>query len=457
MNWIQKELRTIDLKDKRLNNRVKSVLESLSKEPLESIPSTVKNHNDVMATYRLFQNNKVTDEKLMNVHKESTISRMREHKTILLLQDTTELDYSSKSTKIKGLNRLSIDERRGLLLHAQIAVTPDRLCLGCIGAEFINRTEEKISQSQRNKLPVSEKESYRWIKGYERANDISQELPGTQIISVADRESDFYDFYSEAVKGEADWIVRGYRNRQIEVDSDYDKMLDSLKNSPPIAEIKLIKQKTKEQSKREAVLTLYAKELTLLPPGNKEEYAKEKVNAIWLKEENPPEGMEPISWLLVTSLPISSIDSCFDIVNYYLCRWDIELFFKTLKSGCKVEELQLEKVERLKPCLILYMIVAWRILYLTMLGRRCPDLPCNVVFEKIEWETACSVHFKEPPPKHPPTLQDMITIIASFGGFLNRKNDLPPGNKTMWIGLQKLACYCTAAEAFSEISCRKKE
>jgi len=457
MNWAQEELRTIDLKDKRLNNRVKSVLESFSKEPLESIPSTVKNHKDAMATYRLFQNDKVTEAKLLDVHKESTISRIKEHKTVLLLQDTTELDYSSKSTKIKGLNRLNSDTRRGLLLHSQIAVTPDRLCLGSVGAEFINRSEEKISPSERSKLPSTEKESYRWIKGHKIANDLSKELPGTQFISVSDRESDFYDFYSEAAKGEADWIVRGYRNRQVEDNSAYDKMLDSLKKDGPLAEIKLIKPKTKSQSKREAILALYAKELTLLPPENKENYDKEKVNAIWLKEENPPENMEPISWLLLTSLPISSIDSCFDIVNYYLCRWEIELFFKTLKSGCKVEELQLEKVERLKPCLILYMIVAWRILYLTMLGRRCPDLPCNIVFEKIEWETAYQVHFKATPPKDPPTLQDMIIIIASFGGFLNRKNDMPPGNKTMWIGLQKLACYCTAAEAFSEISCRKKE
>ena len=124
-----------------------------------------------------------------------------------------------------------------------------------------------------------------------------------------------------------------------------------------------------------------------------------------------------------------------------------QLFFKILKSGCQIEELQLEKLERLEPALAFYMIIAWRVLYLTMLGRSCPELPCNVMFADEEWQALYIVAKRQTPPQVPPSLNEMVRMVAGFGGFLNRKNDGFPGPQTLWIGLQRCRDFVLAMEA----------
>ena len=130
---------------------------------------------------------------------------------------------------------------------------------------------------------------------------------------------------------------------------------------------------------------------------------------------------------------------------FYL--WNIEVFFKILKSGCEVEELQLQTLDRLKPCLALYIIITWRILSMTMLGRSCPDMPCTAVFDDEEWHAVYRVVHRSPPPEIPPNLNAMIRMVASLGGFLNRKGDGHPGAQTIWIGLQRTKDFVIAMEA----------
>ena len=179
------------------------------------------------------------------------------------------------------------------------------------------------------------------------------------------------------------------------------------------------------------------------------------MNCILAVEDNPPAGEEPIRWYLLTSLPIDESEQIKTVIEYYRCRWEIEVFFRTLKAGCKVEELQLEELSRLLPCLALYMIVAWHILYVTMLGRTVPDLPCDVVFSEIEWHTAYSIANKKKPPKTPISLAELILIIAKFGGYLARKNDPPPGPKAMWVGMQTLMNYTIGFQAHADFSTKE--
>ena len=125
--------------------------------------------------------------------------------------------------------------------------------------------------------------------------------------------------------------------------------------------------------------------------------------------------------------------------------------FRILKSGCKVEELQLQHVDRLEPALALYMIVAWRILLLTMLGRQCPDWPCDIVFETEEWRAVYIVAKRAAPPQQPPTLDEVIRLMAGFGGFLDRKGDGFPGPQCIWIGLQRTRDFVLALQAQREM------
>ena len=159
-------------------------------------------------------------------------------------------------------------------------------------------------------------------------------------------------------------------------------------------------------------------------PGGKLEDVE--VNVVLVTEPNPPPGAEPIEWILLTDLPIDTVEDVLRVIDYYTCRWQIEIYFRILKSGCKVEESQLETAERFEPYLALNMIVAWRIMHVMMLGRDCPDLPCDIAFDDDEWQSVYATVKKETPPSQPPPMKTMVGMIASLGGWLGRKCDGQP-------------------------------
>ena len=177
-----------------------------------------------------------------------------------------------------------------------------------------------------------------------------------------------------------------------------------------------------------------------------------EVTAILAWEETPPEGVEPIEWLLLTNLEIPSAQDAREKVQWYVCRWQIEVYFRILKSGCRVEELQLQERDRLEVALALYMIIAWRVLYLIMLGRTLPEISCEAVLAPEEWKAVYLVTQKKKPPSQPPALQEMLVLIATLGGFLARKGDGPPGPKALWIGLQRTHDFVLALQAWEAAS-----
>jgi len=172
------------------------------------------------------------------------------------------------------------------------------------------------------------------------------------------------------------------------------------------------------------------------------------VNVVLVREEDPPMGEEAVEWLLLTSLPIDTLAAVLLVIEYYSCRWVIEIYFRVLKSGCQVEKLQLESEERFKPCLAVYLIVAWRVLFLLMMGRKCPDMPCDAVLSVEEWKAVYTVVTKQSPPRTPPSLGEMVEMIAKLGGYLGRRHDGPPGPKTMWIGVQRMRDFAGAWSLF---------
>ena len=183
-------------------------------------------------------------------------------------------------------------------------------------------------------------------------------------------------------------------------------------------------------------------------PGGKLDNVE--VNVVLVTELNPPPGAEPIEWVLLTDLSIGTVEDVLRVIDYYTCRWQIEIYFRVLKSGCKVEESQLEAAARFEPYLALNMIVAWRIMHVMMLGRECPDLPCDIALDDDEWQAVYAAVKKETPPSQPPPMKTIVGMIASLGGWLGRKCDGPPGPKAMWIGMQRMTDlalgWCARAE-----------
>ena len=162
------------------------------------------------------------------------------------------------------------------------------------------------------------------------------------------------------------------------------------------------------------------------------------VNVVMVREIDPPADDVPVEWLLLTSLAIDSVESVALIIQYYCVRWMIEILNRVLKSGCRVEQRRFEHVDRMVRCLAVYLIVAWRTLYVCRLGRSVPEISCEAVFEPAEWKSVYHVVRKEPAPKTPPTLREIVRMVAQLGGYVNRKRDDEPGPQTVWLGLQRM-------------------
>ncbi len=464
-DWVLLETRTADFGDERLDRRFALLLDQLSDKPSLSIPAACPSYKETAAAYRFFDNPRVGPEKILQPHCDGTLERVRQEAVVLIPQDTTELDLTRAQEKVGG--PLNDETRWGVFVHPLLAMTPERLPLGVIAAKTWSRDPEEFAKSQEEKRrerkskPIEEKESYRWLEGYQRACAVAEQAPQTMVVSISDSEGDIYECFLEGEPREgrrAEWIVRACQDRAL-LDEDKDlrqrvvctKRLAKLtiEVSPRQPSTGDERKRKQARSGRKAMVSVRAAQVWLRPPQRVgQKLAPVAVNAILVLEEHPPEGEEAIEWLLLTSLPIDSLAAIQTVIDYYCCRWEIEIYFRVLKGGCRVEELQLETTERLEACVALYMIVAWRVLYVLMLGRKCPEMRCDVVLEEAEWKAVYQIVTHRQSPTKPPTLGEMVEMIAELGGYLGRKHDGPPGPKVLWIGLQRARDFAAAWDAF---------
>jgi hypothetical protein len=447
MSALAAELSAIDLGDQRLNRRAEKVLESLGNKPTQSIPAACGGWDETKAAYRLFDHPEVTAEAVLAPHIACTEERLRALPRVLCIQDTTELDFSTKKG-IAGLGPLNYESRWGMYLHPTLVVTPERVPLGVLDIYSWTREPGSLGEQSDPNRPLEEKESVRWVDGFARVNELAEQLTDTDLTYIADREGDIYDLFVEAPCPEhgADWLVRVQHTDRLLTDGR--KLREVVEAAPVLAEITFDKPASKGQPARTVHQHIKVVRVTLKAPSRPDRTLPDiTVTAMLATEPNPPAGEDPLQWLLLTNLPVDTPEQAIEKLSWYLCRWQVEIYFKVLKSGCRVEQLQLEKRERLEPALAFYMIIAWRVLYLTMLGRDCPEMPCDAVFADEEWKAVYLVTQRQAPPDKPPSLDTMVRMVATLGGFLNRKHDGFPGPKTLWIGLQRIPDFVLALEA----------
>lgn len=451
------ELEGIDLGDERLNARAGSLLERLSANPAASINAACHGWSETQAAYRFFDNDRVDPDKLLEPHRRATKRRIADHPVVLLVQDTTELDYSAHPAQDLGL--LNKEQRQGLYDHSLVAFTPERLCLGVLDVEFFSRTAETLGKSkERERDPIETKESFRWLKGYRLACALSAELPETQVINIADRESDLYDIFLEAERDvtPAEFVIRAKNYRRLaerDVETGphaYRTVRDDVAASDVIATRTIELPCTPQRAAREARLEVRAKQVCVKPPHTRGREPQVTLCAVLVQEVDAPDDGTAIDWMLFTSLPIDSIESVLRVIDYYSARWAVEIFFRVFKTGCRVEEVQLETAQRLKNCLMLYKLIAWRVMYLTYLGRECPELPCTAVFAEIEWKPTWKIATKQEPPETPPSIQEFLKVLAQLGGYNARRTDAPPGPQHIWIGLRRMTDFAIAWAVFQE-------
>lgn len=466
ISWIDTETKTNNFGDKRLNKRFTMLLNKLSSAPNKSIPAACHTWTETLAAYRFFNNPEVTQRKILSSHRSATIDRIKQEKIVLIPQDTTDISFTGRKP-IDGMGYLDTKNSQGFYLHPSLAITPQRLCLGVIDLQTWTRKELGL-RKKRQDMPIEKKETYCWLKGYEAANEVALASPNTIIVSVCDRGGDIYELLEKmpSEKNKAFWLIRSNVNRKIVDNKSKNnqlKLWDAIKSSKPIGIIEFelpvgkIPQRSMASKKKARQERLVRQEirigtLNLNPPYRKRKnYSSTIVHVVHCKEINSPNEEDHIEWFLLTSFPVNDTETALDIVKWYLCRWQIEIFFKVLKSGCTIEELQFENLKATTNCVALYAIIAWRILYLTTFGRTCPDMKCDCVFETNEWQSVYVVCTKKPPPQNIPNLNEIILMIAKLGGFLGRGSDGYPGVKVMWVGMQRMRDFTLAWEASSAI------
>jgi hypothetical protein len=356
--------------------------------------------------------------------------------------------------------------RRGFLLHALHAFTPEGTPLGTVWAETVNRTEgvshasTADKQRQRKQTPIEEKESLRWLNGLQQAREVTQQLPGVCCVCVADSEADIYEWFSEP-RGEQplQWLIRACQDRALD-GPQAGHLREEVLATPALYQVELqirgrkAKTAAEDRSRRQnrvtrkATVEVRAQTLTLRPPHRPDrKLPPVTVNVVLVREPNPPAGEPPVEWMLVTTLPIDTPEQVRTIVEYYCVRWGIEILFRTLKSGCRIERRRFEHIDRVLPCLGLYLIVAWRTLFVCQLGRECPDLDCETLFEPSEWKAVWVAVHQQKPPKKVPSLSEMVHLVARLGGYIERRNS-EPGAQTVWSGMQRMYDLAWAWDTF---------
>lgn len=424
------------LGDPRLTKRLIRLVDDLSAEPTKSIPLACGGLAETKAAYRLLDNEAVDWRAVLAAHGEPTVARMGREDRVLCLQDTTELDFTSQPG-IAGLGRLSYERQHGMYLHPTLAVSESGVALGVLDAWMWVRKpkgETDITESQR------------WTEGYERIAELAERLPNTRLVYVADRESDLRELLDRAAKlgYPADVLLRAKHDRIL---AEGGKLRADVARQGVLGEVEFAMPAARGRTARTVVQTVRAARVTLARHAGK----TCEVTVILAREEAPPAGEKPVEWLLLTNEPVTTLDDAVLRIGWYRRCWLAEIFFRILKSGCRVEALQLATVERLERALVIYLVIAWRILYLITLGRDAPDLPCEVAFTAEEWRAAWLMAKRQPPPAAPPTLGEMMRLVAGFGGFLGRKGDGHPGPKALWEGLMKLMAYVEALQTVHEV------
>jgi hypothetical protein len=468
--WTIEEMKTAELRDIRLNKRLNQIVSALAERPTASIPAACGGKLETDAAYGFFDNPKVTFDKVLQPHIDATQQRIAEHEVVLFVQDTTEIDVTRPEQQVVGAGPMDSVSRRGAYLHLMEAFTADGTPLGAVWAEAWTRDDEYFSKPRQEKrrrrkaLPIEEKESFRWLEGLRHARQAAQQFPQVQCICVGDSEADIYHLFAEP-RGEqpVHWLIRACQERKAEnADGSQGVIRDCVLANPVLFtnEISVrgrqaktaCETRTRRQSResRTAEVEVRAARVTLQPPADSDRALPPvSVNVVLVRESNPPAGEDPVEWILLTTLPIDTVEDVREIIQYYGVRWMIEVFFRTLKSGCRVEERRFEHIDRLLPCLAVYLIVAWRTLMVCRLGRSCPDADCEAVFEPSEWKSVWMAIHRKAPPRKSPKLADMLRLIGQLGGYVNRANrtDLP-GPQTIWLGMQRMRDLAWAWDAF---------
>ena len=404
--WAEYEFGDAPLGDKRLSKRLVSVATAKAENPGRAFCGVAK--GDWAATkayYRMIdqpEESAVTLSNILEPHRQRTVRRMLGQKSVLCLQDGSELNYTNLD-KCKGLGVLKANQTgakmRGLTLHSTFVVAPNGLPLGVLKAQCIApKAKDPKDKRTPSTIPIEEKKTFVWIEHHRDLVELSAQMPQTRLINVCDREADFFEMFDEQRKNPSvELLIRAKHDRTISEEPF--KLFAAARQSPVQSRVSMTIQRQSARSKkskqkakvarvkRTADLAVRTSRIQLHPPGYHKDRPPIDIWIIHAREEHPPAGIDAIEWFLLTTMNISSSAAAEQYLRWYALRWRIEDWHRVLKSGCRIGDIAHESAERLRRAVGINLVIAWRIMLMTLMGRETPELPAELLFSDIELRT----------------------------------------------------------------------
>lgn len=453
-DWTQTEFGRAKLGDARLEARLRALARDFHAKPQAQIPQACGTRAKTKAAYRFFDHERTTMDAILESHYAATAERARGEAVVLAVQDTTSLNYNAQPA-IENLGPIGTraDVWYGLLVHDTMAFRPDGVPLGLIDVQCWARDAQDFGKKERRKdVPIEQKESHKWLKSARAAAQLQRCCPDTTVVSVGDREADIFELFDAVRQLEhaPRLLIRAEHNRRLA--DEQGRLWDYMTGVAPAGTVEMHLAREHQRAARTALLDVSYARVSVKAPERLGKCEAVNAWAVLAKERAVSEGRTPLCWLLLTTCEVDSFEQASEKLRWYAQRWGIEVYHRTLKSGCRIETRQLGSAGRIQSCLAIDMVVAWRVLYLTHLGRKDADAPCTIYFEDAQWKALVSfVNRDLKLPDKPPTMREAMRMVAGLGGFLGRKGDGDPGAQTLWLGLQRLDDITMAFRVFSQM------
>jgi hypothetical protein len=432
--WAQQQFGSCDLGDVRRTRRLVKFAARVAADPDAGTPEQTERWSDLKAAYRLIDNDDVTFDAIAGPHWEQI--RHRETGTWLISCDTTQVDFGV-TNRATGLGPLGKGHGRGFLLHSGLMIHPEtEEVIGLAGQKIRYRKSVPKKESRTRRL-ARDRESLVWGELIEQIGPAPE---GVQFIDVCDRGADNFEVYCRLLLNRHDWIIRAQHLSRKIVHQEQKMPLEDYLGTLPLGGTYELSYRSKKHGTRTAKIEVRFGTVAMPTPQHRSPWLKElgitliAMNVVEVREVNPPKGIEPLRWVLLTSLPVTSFHRAWTVIEYYEKRPIVEEFHKALKTGCRVEQRQYETSDRLEAITALLSVTAIRLLQLRSAARETPERAAEEVVPS-QWVTVLR---RLRHGRRIETVRNFYRELAGLGGHMLRKCDGEPGWITLWRGFEKL-------------------
>ncbi len=404
--WAEKEFGGAPLGDERLSKRLVKVASAKAGTPGRAFTGVAQGDAAALkGYYRLIdmpEDSGVTMDNILQPHRERTMRRMLGQQTVLCVQDGSELNYNGLAA-CTGLGEIGTNQTgaksRGLHLHTTFAVSANGLPLGVLKAQCVAPVAKAPEEKRPTfAIPIEEKKTFVWIEHHRDLEAVAAGMPHTRLIDVCDREADFFEMFDEQRRtGAVELLVRAKHDRNIEEDPF--KLFRAVGQTTIQSRVRVQiprqsarPKKSKQQARpcrpgRDADLAVRYMRVQLCPAHYHADKAPIDIWVIHAREENPPPDTDAVEWFLLTTIKLGSPEDAEQCLRWYCLRWRIEDWHRVLKSGCRIEDIAHGTAERVRRAVAINLVIAWRIMLMTLLGREMPGMPAEVLFSDVELQT----------------------------------------------------------------------